>query len=123
MTEVVCCIALIVVVTYSCFLLYMQMEGRLTTFSMVIEGNKQTGYSALLPDVPGFFVAGITIKEIEKETAKALPWYLDYLKQGKSSTVRGATRTLFRALRRFCGVTKSRLCGGSYLASFAINLE
>jgi predicted RNase H-like HicB family nuclease len=59
----------------------MQMEGKLTTFSMVIEGNKQTGYSALLPDVPGFFVAGSTIKEIEKETAKALPWYLDYLKQ------------------------------------------
>lgn len=57
------------------------MEGKSSTFSMVIEGNKKIGYSALLPDVPGFFVAGDTIKEIEKETAKTLPWYLDYLKQ------------------------------------------
>ena len=50
--------------------------------SSFLSSRKPTGgYSALLPDVPGFFVAGSTIKEIDKETAKALPWYLDYLKQ------------------------------------------
>ena len=57
------------------------VEGKPNEFLLVIEGNKKGGYSALLPDVPGFFVAGSTIKEIDKETAKALPWYLDYLKQ------------------------------------------
>lgn len=56
-------------------------EGKRNEFLLVIEGNKRKGYSALLPDVPSFFVVGSTIKKIDKETAKALPGYLDYLKQ------------------------------------------
>jgi predicted RNase H-like HicB family nuclease len=56
-------------------------EGKPNEFLIIIEGNKKKGYSAFLPDVPAFFVAGSTIKEIDKETAKALPWYLEYLKR------------------------------------------
>ena len=52
-------------------------------FLMVTTGPKRGrgAYGAFLPDVPGFFVVGSTIKEIEKETAKSLPAYLNYLKQ------------------------------------------
>jgi predicted RNase H-like HicB family nuclease len=70
----------------------MQLGEKSQTFLMVIEGNETIGFSALLPDVPGFFVAGSTLKEIDEETADALPRYIEYLQQ-KEITLKSKTRT------------------------------
>lgn len=48
-------------------------------FLIVIEGNQETGFGALMPDVPGIFFVGSTKEEILGYVEEALLGYIEYL--------------------------------------------
>ncbi len=49
-------------------------------YAVIIEGDRQSGYSAYSPDLPGCVSAGSTIEEVERLMREAIELHLEGLR-------------------------------------------